>query len=103
MSQIDGVYKVYWNDIHVADVRNPRWDDFPWAVGDFTPANLTEQLSEVLEWFGNVAESDDDDDLPEPPFQPELLDNWFVETPEGERKDISVPIVDKKSQTISWR
>jgi hypothetical protein len=102
MSQTDGVYKVYWNDTHVGDVRNPRWDDFPWAVGNFTPANLTGQLAEVLEWFGNLAESDDDE-LPEPPFPPELTDNWFLETPEGERKAISVPIVDKKSDTITWR
>ena len=102
MSQIEGVYRIYWNATHVGDVRNPRWDDFPWAVGDFIPANLTQQLGEVLDWFGNVAESDDDQ-LPEPPFEPELLDNWFLETPEGERKPISVPIVDKKSGTITWR
>ena len=102
MSQIEGVYRVYWNDMHVGDVRNPRWDDFPWAVGNFTPANLTRELGEVLEWFGNLAESDDDE-LPEAPFSPELIDNWFLETPEGERKAISVPIVDKKSETITWR
>ena len=83
MSQTVDVYRVYWKDTHVGDVRNPRWDDFPWAVGDFTAANLTEQLAEVLEWFGNVAESDDDE-LPEPPFQPELMDNWFIETQQGE-------------------
>ena len=102
MSQMDVVYKVYWNDTHIGDVRNPRWDDFPWAVGNFTAANVPPRLAEVLEWFGNVVESDDDD-LPEPPFQPELLDSWFIETPEGERKEISVPIVDKKSGTITWR
>ena len=102
MSQIDGVYRVYWNDTHVGDVRNPRLDDFPWAVGNFTPTTLTRELAEVLEWFGNLAESDDDE-LSEPPFPPELIDNWFLETPEGERKAISVPIVDKKSETITWR
>jgi hypothetical protein len=102
MSQIEGVYRIYWNDTHVGDIRNPRWDDFPWAVGDFTPASLTPQLGEVLEWFGNLAQFDDED-LPEPPFELELLDNWFLETPEGERKPISVPIVDKKSETITWR
>lgn len=102
MSQTNDVYRVYWEDTRVGDVRNPRWDDFPWAVGNFTPANFTAQLAEVLDWFGNVAESDDDE-LPEPPFQPELLDNWFLETPEGERKPISVPIVDKKNETITWR
>jgi hypothetical protein len=102
MFEIEGVYRVYWNDTHVGDIRNPSWDDFPWAVGDFTPTNLTPQLGEVLEWFGNVAESDDDD-LPEPPFPRELLDYWFIETPEGERKEISVPIVDKKNKTIMWR
>ena len=31
MSQIDGVYKVYWTDTHVGDIENPRWDDFPRA------------------------------------------------------------------------
>ena len=100
---MDAVYRVYWNDTHVGDVRDPRWEDFPWAVGVFTPANLTPQLAEVLEWFGNVAESYEDDDLPEPPFEPELLDNWFVETPEGKREAISIPIVDKKTETIMWR
>jgi hypothetical protein len=102
MSQTDRVYKVYWNDTHVGDVRNPRWDDFPWAVGDFTAANLTRQLGEVLEWFSNLVESDFDE-LPEPPFPPELTDNWFLETPEGEREAISIPIVDKKNETITWR
>lgn len=102
MSQTDDVYRIYWKETHVGDVRNPRWDDFPWAVGDFSAADLNVELADVLEWFGNVAESDDDE-LPEPPFPAELIDNWFVETPEGTRKAISVPIVDKKTETISWR
>jgi len=36
----------------------------------------------VLDWFGNIAESDDDE-LPNPPFQPELMGNWFLERRKG--------------------
>lgn len=101
-SHRDQLYKLYWANTHVGNVRSPHWDDFPWAIGEFSVVNLSRQLAEVLDWFSNLADIDDDD-LPDPPFPPELMDNWVIETPEGERKDISVPIVDKKNQTITWR
>src|SRR5262245_2040881 len=98
------VFKLYWSDKYLGEIQNPRLLDFPWLVGDFTAGKIDEQLAEVLEWFANVAEGKiDDDELINPPFSQELTDNWYIETPDGLREAISIPIIDKGAGTISWR
>ena len=100
------IFKLYWSDKHLGDIQNVRTFDFPWVIGDFAPGNIDRELAEVLEWFAKVAEAEEeenDDDLPEPPFSEELTDNWYIEKPDGTREAISVPILDKKDGTITWR
>jgi len=97
------IYKLYWSDQYLGDIQDPQLIDFPWLVGNFTPGQIDKQLAEVLEWFANVAESDDDDDLLDPPFPAELTDNWYIEKPDGLREAISIPIVNRDDGTITWR
>ena len=96
------IFKLYWSDNYLGDIQNPQLFDFPWLVGDFTPGIIDQQLAEVLDWFAKASQADDDD-LLDPPFPPELTDNWYIEKPDGLREAISIPIVNKEDGTIIWR
>ena len=90
-----------WNDQHVADLSDTTWSDFPWKEARIVFVNLTPELRSVLEWLAEVSESDDD--LPDPPFDTVLLENWVVRSPDGETSGVSPPLVDFDVGTAEWR
>jgi hypothetical protein len=62
--------------------------------------NLTPEIRRVLEWLADVSEADE---LPDPPFDMALLENWFVRAPDGETTEVSPPLVDFDTETAEWR
>jgi hypothetical protein len=39
----------------------------------------------------------------DPPFDPALLENWFVHSSTGETTEVSPPLVDFDAGTAEWR
>jgi hypothetical protein len=50
-----------------------------------------------------LAKISDEDELPDPPFDTALLENWFVRSPTGEVNEVSPPLVDFDAETAEWR
>jgi hypothetical protein len=89
-----------WNDQHVADLSGATWSDFPWRQARIVFVNLTPEVRRVLEWLAKIS---DEDELPDPPFDTALLENWFVRSPTGEVNEVSPPLVDFDAETAEWR
>ena len=89
-----------WNDQHVADLSDATWSDFPWQEARIVFVNLTPEIRRALEWLVDVSTADE---LPDPPFDEALLQNWFVRAPTGETTEVSPPLVDFDGGTAEWR
>jgi ribA/ribD-fused uncharacterized protein len=90
-----------WKDTTIGSITGVAWSDFPWAEGQLTLATFPEKLRAVLAWFAAVV---DEDDLPDPPFPDDLMENWAVVRDDGTRHALPLPpIVDFKAGTITWR
>jgi hypothetical protein len=75
-----------WNDQHVADLIDATWSDFPWHEARIVFVNLTPEIRQLLEWLAEIADADE---LPDPPFDTALLENWVVRAPTGETTPVS--------------
>jgi hypothetical protein len=94
----DALIKLFWKNQHIGNIGNANWSDFPWRVGKFVPIQVSKEVHTVLEWFASIAEADE---LADPPFEEELINNWWIETPEGKRINlIGVPLIEFNEGTI---
>lgn len=89
-----------WNAQHVADLFDATWSDFPWKEARIVFVNLTPEVRRALEWLVEVSEADE---LPDPPFDTALLENWFVHSSTGGSTEVSPPLVDFDAGTAEWR
>ena len=97
---MDEPLNLYWNDSHVATVEEAAWEDFPWVSGRFVAVAVTPELRQALEWLAAIADADE---LEDPPFDSALLDGWRLGSPGGQTREVSPPIVDFESGTVTWR
>ncbi len=98
----DAPHRLLWRDQLIATVTDVGWSDFPWVSGKFIAAEMEPRIREVLEWINRESKTEDGitDD---PPFAEELLDDWFIETPDGTTMEIMIPVLDFSDGTIEWR
>src|SRR5262245_48844092 len=89
-----------WNGHHVADLTDATWSDFPWQEARIVFRDVTPEIQRALEWLSEVVDADE---LPDPPFDPSLLENWFVQSPTGEMTEVSPPLVNFDAGTAEWR
>ncbi len=93
--------ELYWKKQLVGVITGASWSDFPWISGKFEPRRLGKRLRALLEWFAEQAEADE---LEEPPFEPELLENWSIVKPDRSRVDLLCPpIIDFAAGVAEWR
>jgi hypothetical protein len=98
----DETWQLYWHDHHIGSILQPRWSDFPWIAGRFTPAEIPAEARALLEW--ESAQSEMDDDLAEPPFRAELWDGWYLLDPDHKRWSLAAPPrVDFAGGWAEWR
>jgi hypothetical protein len=75
--------------------------DFPWMDGRFEARRLGKRLRAVLEWFAAQAEAEE---LEEPPFPPDLLENWAMVKPDRGRVElVGPPLVRFAEGVVEWR
>ena len=92
-------YRLFCNDRLVGLITNAQWSDFPWVIGSFAPAAIDEDVRQVIEWFAAIGDAEE----PAGPLFPDyLLNNWWIERPSGERKQVDVPILDLSKGTVEW-
>lgn len=96
------IYRLLWRDQLIATITGVGWSDFPWACGKLVVVDMAPELRELLEWIGR--ESRTEDGITEdPPFEDELLEEWFIEKPDGTRTEIMIPVLDFADGSIEWR
>ena len=94
-------HKLYWQSQLIGVIAGVTTTDYPWVRGRFEPRQVSEELREVLGWFAAQAEADD---LQDPPFDPRLLEGWFIDNVEGERHELLVPpLIDFDQGVAEWR
>jgi hypothetical protein len=94
--------RLLWNGRLVAAVSVEGYSDWPWATGKIASDQIPDDVRPFLEWVWK--ESNTEDGLTsDPPFPEEFMDNWSLETENGEIKPASVPIVDFNQGTVEWR
>jgi hypothetical protein len=91
--------RLFCNGRLVGLITNAQWLDFPSVAGTFTPVDIDDDLRAVIEWFAAIGDADE---LTEPPFPPDLLENWWLEYPNGERRHVDVPLIDVNAGRIEW-
>jgi hypothetical protein len=93
--------ELHWKDQLVGVISDATVSDFPWLAGKFAAKRVSKQLREVMTWFAAQAEADE---LAEPPFGPELLEDWVIVKADGTWTVLDgVPLVDLKRGSIEWR
>jgi hypothetical protein len=96
----DESYQLCWMDQVVGIVTDIQCSDFPWAEGKLTVVGLSGQLRAVLAWLSEQVNSEDD--LEDPPFPAELVENWFLVKADGTKHNIILPAVDLVQGTVSF-
>src|SRR5262249_46640480 len=96
-----GVMRLYWKKQLVGEITEYAGSNFPWFGGKIALMRMSQPLRTVLEWFASQATADD---LEEPAFQDELLNNWSIVKPDGNRVELlGVPLVRIAQGLIEWR
>ncbi len=96
-----GPLKLYWKKQLVGVITDAGWSDFPWIAGTFDARRLGKRLRAVLEWFEEQTRADE---LAEPPFAPEWLQNWSIVKPDRSRIELlAPPLVDFARGIVQWR
>jgi hypothetical protein len=85
-----GPLKLYWKKLLVGVITEASWADFPWIDGTFEARRLDKRLRIVLEWFDIQSEAER---LEEPPFEPDLLENWSIVKPDRSQVELMCPPV----------
>lgn len=89
--------KLYHNSTLVGNIVSHTANGF-WFNGTIELTPEFEPYKDLFKWWS-------DEDRPtgeEPPFPEDVLENWFVETPEEGKKEIGLPGI-YEDQKISWR
>jgi hypothetical protein len=93
--------KLYWKKQLVGVISGATWSDFPWIVGRFETRRVSKRLRAVLEWFAAQAEADE---LQEPPFDSDCVENWAIVKPDRSRVELLLPpIIDFDKGLAEWR
>ena len=95
------MHRLLWRDQLIAIVVEVR-SDFPWMCGKFVPASMDPTIRVLLEWIEHRSKTDDDLSK-DPPFPAKLLEDWYIQKPDGTKIEIMIPIVDFAEGTIEWR
>lgn len=98
----DDSYKLLWHDQLVVTITEVGCLDHPWFVGKFIATDIAPRFREILEWIDLESKSDDGLST-DPPFDAELLHNWYIEKQDGTKTEIMIPVVDFSAGTIEWR
>ncbi|BDM81391.1 hypothetical protein [Acaryochloris marina] len=98
----DVIHRLLWRDQLIATITNVGWSDFPWVGGKFVATKMDSQIHELLEWIDCKSKTDDGM-VDDPPFPEELLDDWYIEKPDGSKIEIMIPVLDFSAGTIEWR
>jgi hypothetical protein len=94
-------HKLYWNTQLVGVVTEAGYCDFPWVMGRFEARAVSERVREVLDWFAAQAEAEE---LSDPPFDTERLDEWVIVGADGGRYELLMPpLIDLDEGTAEWR
>lgn len=96
------MYRILWRDQFVATVTDVGWLDFPWAWGKFRVAEMTPQMRGLLEWIDRESKTEDGI-ITDAPYPEELQLDWFLESPDGTRNEIMIPIFDFADGSVEWR
>jgi len=97
----DGPLKLYWKNQLVGVIMDATWSDFPSVAGRFESRQVSQRLREVLKWFAAQAEGDE---LKDPPFEAELLENWAIVKPDRSQVELLIPpIIDFDRGLAEWR
>ena len=96
------MHRLLWRDQLIATITDVGWWDFPWACGKLVAVEMDPRIRALLEWV--LRESNTEEGIvDEPPFPEELLEDWFIEKPDGSRSEILIPVLDFADGTIVWR
>lgn len=98
----DTLLRLYWQDILIGTIHEPRYFDFPWAIGRFIPTEAEAEVRALLTWF-DQENKNDDPDLLSAPFPEHYLDNWTIVGADGKRVEIGPPSPDFDDMIIEWR
>jgi hypothetical protein len=79
--------RLFWTDQLVGVITDAGWSDFPWASGELAVHEMPGELRSALEWA--TAQARSEGPLEDPPFPGALLENWWVEKPDGSKTEIS--------------
>jgi hypothetical protein len=97
----NGPLKLYWKRQLVGVITDAVWSDFPWIIGRFEARRVDKRLWAVLVWFAAQAEADE---LKDPPFDSEFVQNWSIGKPDRSRVELFLPpIVDFTEGFVEWR
>jgi hypothetical protein len=96
-----GALRLYWKKQLVGEITEYVGSDFPWFGGKIALKRLSQPLRTALEWFATQATADE---LDEPEFEEDLLNNWSLVKPDGSRVELlGVPLVRIAQGLIEWR
>lgn len=94
-------HKLYWRSQLVGVITEAAFSDFPWMIGRFESRRVSKRLREVLEWFAAQVEADE---LQDPPFASDLVENWVIVKPDGGRHELLMPpLIDFDMGSAEWR
>lgn len=96
-----GPLKLFWKTKMVGVVTDATFSDFPWKAGRFEARKMSERLREVLDWFAAQAVADE---LLDPPFAVDLLEEWVIVDANGVRHELFLPpLIDFAKGIVEWR
>ncbi len=95
-------HRLLWRDEPIATVTDIGFYDFPSVCGKVVASHMSTQIRELLEWLDRESKTEDGvtDD---PPFPAEMLDEWYIEKPDGTKTEIMIPLFDFARGTVEWR
>ena len=89
--------KLYHNSTLVGNIVSHSANGF-WWHGTIELTSAAEEYQSVFDWWTD----ENRDKSKEPPFPEEILENWYVESPDKGKQPIGLPGVYKDNK-ISWR
>lgn len=95
-------HRLLWRAEMIATVTDVGWSDFPSVCGKFIASEMPSQIRQLLEWLERESKIEDGF-ANDPPFPPEMFEDWYIEKPDGTKIEIMIPLLDFSRGTIEWR
>lgn len=96
------LYRLLWRNQLIATLNEVHPFDFPWVCARFVAEEMDPQIYQFLQWIDRESKTEDGI-INDPPFPNELLDDWYIEKPDGSKSEIMFPVFDFSDGTVEWR